>query len=39
MSEVGEVSDGDSVMSTTDQSALLACHETSPLETSVASLY
>ena len=35
MSEVGEVSDGDSVMSTADQSALLACHEASPLETGV----
>ena len=38
MSEVGAVSDGDSVMSTTDQSTLLTCHEASPLETSSSSL-
>ena len=36
MSEVGEVSDGDSVMSATDQGAL-TCHEVSSLETSVTS--
>ena len=39
MSEAGAVSDGDSVMSTIDQSALVSCHEASSLETSVTSLY
>ena len=37
-SEIRAVSDGDSVMSTSDQGALLSCHEASPLEAGITAL-